>query len=56
MYDDNRAIFYIGCPDCKKKVLEEGAGKYRCENCNKIVLNCTTNYNFSARFSDFTGS
>lgn len=31
MYDDTRMMFYLGCPDCKKKVIEEYSGGYRCE-------------------------
>ena len=30
-------IFYIACPECKKKVQEDAAG-YRCEHCNKVFM------------------
>lgn len=34
MANDDK-MYYLSCPDCKKKVVEETVG-YRCENCNKI--------------------
>jgi replication factor A1 len=48
-------MYYYGCPDCKKKVLEENVG-YRCENCNKVHGNANLNYTYTAKVSDFTGS
>lgn len=54
MYDDMRMMFYLACPDCKKKVLEE-AGGFRCETCNKVHQTCNTNYVYTARINDFTG-
>jgi hypothetical protein len=35
IYDENRQTYFIGCPDCKKKVNPERDTYYRCENCNK---------------------
>jgi hypothetical protein len=34
MMNDEK-MFYLSCPECRKKVIEETVG-YRCENCNKI--------------------
>jgi hypothetical protein len=30
--EDPRPMFYLACPACKKKVVDESGG-YRCENC-----------------------
>lgn len=51
--DPTRLLYYMACPDCKKKVMEEGV-HYRCENCNKTVEKANPNYNFSARVGDLT--
>jgi len=32
--DLDRGMYYLACPSCKKKVLDDGNG-YRCENCAK---------------------
>ena len=55
MYDEMRTMYYLGCPDCKKKVMEENGG-YKCENCNKVHQTCLTGYIYSARVNDFTGT
>lgn len=54
-YDEQRTPFYMACPECKKKVLEEANG-FRCENCTKFYQNANPTYNFSARVSDYSGS
>jgi ribosomal protein L37AE/L43A len=28
--------FYLACPDCKKKVVEDSTFAYKCESCNKV--------------------
>lgn len=48
-------MYYLGCPECKKKVLEENAG-FRCENCNKVHATVNVNYSFSAKISDLSGN
>jgi hypothetical protein len=36
-------LFYLGCPDCRKKVLDDAAG-YRCETCDKVHMTCQPIY------------
>jgi phage FluMu protein Com len=52
---NSKPQYYISCPECKKKVLEEGS-MFRCENCNKSLRTANTTYNFSARVSDISES
>ena len=54
MSNDDK-MYYLSCPDCKKKVVEETVG-YRCENCNKIQMQPNPTYILSARISDTSGS
>lgn len=54
MYDDMRQMYYLACPECKKKVIEEHGG-YKCEQCGKIFQQCNTNYTYTAKINDFTG-
>lgn len=44
--DDTRPMYYLACPACKKKVLDE-VGGYRCENCSKSYGEAVPTYNFS---------
>ena len=55
--DENNAkpLFYMACPSCKKKVIDEG-DKFNCERCNQTFDNATPTYNFSVKISDFTDS
>jgi len=46
-------MFYLACPQCKKKVSDEQGG-YRCENCDKSFGEAVPTYNFSFMFSDYT--
>ena len=48
-------MFYLGCPVCKKKVVDDGQG-YRCEKCMKTHEDAVPTYNFSIRVSDCTDS
>ena len=48
-------MFYLSCPDCRKKVTEHG-DKWRCENCNKVYPTNIPTYMLSAVISDSTGS
>ena len=54
MVNDER-MYYLGCPECRKKVTEEVAG-YRCENCNKVQTQCVPTYMLNAKMSDLSGS
>ena len=48
-------MFYLGCPECKKKVVEDIAG-YRCESCNKIQATNVPTYMLNVKFSDLSGN
>ena len=52
---DRRAMYYLACPDCKKKVIDDGRG-YQCEACNKCHSEAKPTYNFSFRVRDYYGS
>jgi len=46
---------YLSCPDCRKKVIEEG-GLWKCEHCSKThTINLPT-YMLSALINDVSGS
>ncbi|OIR57869.1 MAG: DNA replication factor A protein 1 [Amphiamblys sp. WSBS2006] len=49
-------ISYQSCPkeNCKKKVLEEGVGVYRCEKCNEEYDHCAYRYILNVVLSDHT--
>jgi len=53
--DEERPPWYLSCPDCKKKVIEESPDMYRCERCDKLVKP-TPRYIFSIQAMDATGS
>ena len=44
-------MFYIGCPDCKKKVQEDPIG-YRCEQCSKTHTKADAIYMLNAKIAD----
>ena len=46
-----RQMFYLACPTCKKKVIDDGTG-YRCENCYKTYEDAVPTYNFSMAIQD----
>ena len=50
--------WYTACstPDCKKKVMEDLEGKWRCEKCDKSMEKCTRRYILSAQMGDHSGS
>lgn len=48
-------MFYLSCPICKKKVIDENAG-FKCENCNKVQQKAIPMYTFTARVSDLSGN
>ena len=52
--DLDRNMFYLACPACKKKVLDDGSG-YRCESCNKTYQDAMPTYNFSFKVQDCSG-
>ena len=47
-------LFYMACPDCKKKVTLENS-LWRCENCLKSHKNSQPTYMLSAVIHDATG-
>lgn len=58
LYDDQRQMYFTGCPECKKKVSLEKERFYRCEFCNKIYpeQDVRVTYTISARFQDASDS
>lgn len=58
IYDEQRQMYFTGCPDCKKKVTSERQGFYRCETCNKIIpeADVRVTYTIVCRFSDASDS
>ena len=47
-------MFYLACPVCKKKVMEEGMDTYSCERCSRTFETVVPTYNYSVKVSDFT--
>ena len=47
--------FYIGCPDCKRKVQPDPIG-YRCEQCSKVFEKANPTYMLSAKIADNSGN
>ena len=50
-----KPLFYLACPACKKKVMDDYSG-YKCERCEKVYEQAVPTYNFAVRISDFTDS
>ena len=48
-------MFYLACPECRKKVIDDGRG-YFCESCNKCQEEARPTYNFTFRIQDCTDS
>lgn len=53
--EEQKLMYYLACPQCKKKVSDEPSG-YRCENCSKSFGEAIPTYNFGFKFSDYTQS
>ena len=51
---ERRPMFYLACPDCRKKVIDDGRG-YQCENCNKCHEEAKPTYNFGFKVQDCSG-
>jgi replication factor A1 len=58
MYDEQRQSYFIGCPDCKRKVAGEREGFFRCDYCAKSFAeqDVRVTYTLAARFQDSTDS
>lgn len=58
LYDDQRMMYFIGCPDCKRKISQERQGLFRCEICNKTYPDSEVRitYTLTAKFSDLSDS
>lgn len=56
MYDEQRSSYFIGCPECKKKLAVEREGLFRCETCNKSIPehDARVTYTLTAKFADST--
>ena len=50
MKNDDRT-FYLACPECKKKVMEESCG-WRCESCDRAQPTCVPTYMLLAKIAD----
>lgn len=50
MKNDDRS-FYLACPECKKKVMEESCG-WRCESCDRAQPTCVPTYMLLAKIAD----
>ena len=55
-YDDQRMTYWVGCPECKKKVMPEREGFFRCETCNKTYAeqDIRVSYTLSCKMQDPT--
>jgi hypothetical protein len=54
VYDDNRQIYFVGCPECKRKVTPDREQYFRCEICQKTMHESETRitYTLTCRLSD----
>ena len=52
---NDEKMFYLACPDCKKKVTEDIAG-WRCESCGKIQHSNVPTYMLTAKIADVSGT
>ena len=53
--ENDRQMYYLACPSCKKKVSDEEQG-FRCERCDKIYQDAVPTYNFTAKVSDLSST
>ena len=51
-------MYFVGCPDCKRKIAQERQGFFRCDFCNKTYPDSEARitYTLTAKFSDLTDS
>ena len=54
IYIDEKMI-YLSCPVCRKKVIEDKPGFWRCESCNMTHTTNLPTYMLSAVFADVSG-
>jgi len=56
--NDHDKLTYFACPNdaCKRKVIQEGQDRFRCEACNKTFPKCVPTYMITAKIADFTDS
>eukprot|EP00347_Sterkiella_histriomuscorum_P012018 403370207 len=55
LYDENRMMYFPGCPECKKKCSPQG-DQYWCEKCNKALNHnqVRMTYTVTAKFDDLS--
>jgi Replication factor-A C terminal domain len=53
--DNPKPLFYLACPSCKKKVVDD-YNAYKCERCDKAFDQAVPTYHFAVVISDFTDS
>ncbi|KAI3862722.1 hypothetical protein MKX03_002014 [Papaver bracteatum] len=46
---------YTACPQCMKKVTNDGNGRWKCERCDKSFSECDYRYILQLQIQDFTG-
>lgn len=54
LYIRPNSLYYTACPECNKKVVDEGEG-WRCEKCDRSFPEPVRRYIFSANIADYSG-
>lgn len=54
LYIRPNSLYYTACPECNKKVMDEGEG-WRCEKCDRSFPEPVRRYIFSANIADYSG-
>ncbi|WFD05638.1 Replication factor A protein 1 [Malassezia vespertilionis] len=54
LYIRPNSLYYTACPECNKKVIDEGDG-WRCEKCDRSWPAPVRRYIFSANIADYSG-
>lgn len=54
IFDENRMTYFVGCPECKRKINPDRESYFRCESCNKTMheSEARITYTVTCRFSD----
>lgn len=55
VFYDERS-FYLSCPECRKKVIEQSFGMYKCDHCDKTFKTNVPTYMLSAVIADVSGN
>jgi len=49
-------MYYMACPQCRKKVIQEVDNRFKCEHCGKVYDSANPTYMVQGKFSDLSGS